>query len=354
MTGAILVYKNLFYYSVLMPIGGIETWLWSIGKKYGADHDIVVVYTRADEQQLRRLEQVVRCVQYTGQRFECEKAFFCYDANIIDRVDAKEYFLVVHGDYKAMGLRPPELPKVTRVIGVSQIVCDAYEELTGVKPELCFNPLIVSKPRKVLRLISATRMAPEKGIRRIDKFADILEKAGIPFVWDVYSDSTASFRSPYVIQRPRRLDVVDLMAAADYMVQLSDAEGEPYVVGEALSVGTPVIVTDFPSAFEMGVVPGVNGFVLPMDLSDVPTAAIYKGLKKFKYTPPTDRWSELLEPGEGTYLQEIADTELCQCISPYFDVVLNRSVNVGEYIRCAKDRAAYLAERQLTVTVPRS
>lgn len=345
------MYKNVFYYSVLMPIGGIETWLWSLGKKYGRSHDILVVYSRADEDQLRRLQQVVRCEQFRGQRIQCKKAFFCYDADIIEHVDAEEYFLVLHGDYKALGLRPPMLPKITRVIGVSQIVCDAYKELTGVEAELCHNPLIVAKPKKVLRLISATRMAPEKGIRRIDEFAAILERAGISFTWDVYSDGTASFKSPYVVWRPRRLDVVDLIAGADYLVQLSNTEGLPYVLSEALSVGTPVIVTDYPAAREIGVEDGVNGFILPMDLSKVPVDAIRKGLGEFKYTAPADNWAELLEPGRGTYMDEIAGTVLVQCVSPYFDLVLKRSISSGEYIRTSPERAALLAEKELAVTI---
>lgn len=347
------MFNNVFYYSVLMPIGGIETWLWQIGRKYGKSHDILVVYTRADEAQLQRLQQVVRCEQFHGQRIQCKKAFVCYDSvNFLEYVDAEEYFLVVHGDYKAMGLKPPVLPKIKRVIGVSQVVCDAYKELTGVTAELCYNPLTVSKPKKVLRLISATRMAPEKGIRRIDQFASILEKSGIRFTWDVYSDSTASFKSPYVVQRPRRLDVVDLIASADYLVQLSDTEGMPYVVSEALSVGTPVIVTDYDAGIEMGVKDGENGFVLPMDLSQVPVEAIVKGLKKFKYTAPADRWDELLEPGKGTYPDEISGTVLCRCILPYYDMVLHRSVNIGEYIRPDKERGAHLADLQLVALIP--
>ena len=347
------MYNNVFYYSRLMPIGGIETWLWNLGKKYGKTHDLVLFYSRADEAQLHRLQQVIRCIPWTGQRIQCRRAFWCYDANIMDSVDAEEHILLLHGDYKALGIKPPSFPKVTRVVGVSQVACDSYKELTGQEAELCYNPLIVQKPKKVLRLISATRMSVEKGIRRIDPFAEILERAGIPFTWDVYSDTAASFKSPYVTRKPARLDIIDLIASADYLVQLSTTEGLPYVLSESLSVGTPVIVTDYPAAREIGVVDGVNGFILPMDLQgDLPLAAIRKGLKKFKYTAPADRWSELLAEGPGTYMDEIAGTVQMKVISPYFDTQQQQQMAKGAYLRAKPERAAVLIEHGVAIQIP--
>lgn len=347
------MYNNVFYYSRLCPIGGIETWLWSLGKKYGATHDITVFYSSADPEQLRRLRRVVRTEKYTGQTIQCKKAFFCYDANIIDKVEADEYFLVVHGDYKALGYPPPRLPKITRVVGVSQIVCDSYRELTeGDEIELCYNPMIVQKPKKTLRLISATRLSHEKGLDRMERFALTLDRLGVAYTWEIFTDGAPFFKSPNVFWRPRRLDVVDFIAAADYLIQLSDTEGLPYSINEALSVGTPVIVTDFPAAFEMGVKDGVNGFVLPMDFKEIPVEALQKGLKKFKYTPPADHWADLLEPGAGTYLEEIEGTVEVRCISGYYDTVRRVMTDVGEIYRVDPERAEILVEHRVAVLEP--
>jgi len=346
------MYNNVFYYSHLTSIGGIETWLWNIAKKYGPDHDILVVYSYADKAQLRRLQRLVPTMKYNGSTIQCKKAFFCYDADIIDHVEAEEYFLVVHGDYKALGYPAPKLPKITRVLGVSQIVCDSYKELTGRDCELAYNPLVPVKPRKVLRLISATRISPEKAPENFKKLADALDLARIPFVWDIYTNGTPTFQNPSVNWKAPRLDVVDFMAAADYFVMLSKTEGEPYAMIEALSVGTPVIVTDFEAATEAGVKNGVNGFILPMSMNEIPLEAIQKGLKKFKYTAPADRWDELLEPGPGTYLEDLGDGVDVECIATFFDMQRKVYTAIGEIFRVSQERADQLVEAKVAVICP--
>ncbi len=347
------MYSNVFYYSHLTPIGGIETWLWNIAKKYGKTHDITVLYSFADKAQLQRLQKLVRVQRYTGQQIQCKRVFVCYDAaDFLTHVQAEEYFLVVHGDYVALGYPAPQLPKITRVIGVSQVVCDSYLKQTGKSIELCYNPQTPIKPRKVLRLISATRMAPEKAPERFKILADALDAARIPFTWEIYTNSPPVFDNPSVSWKRPRLDVIDFIAAADYLVQPSITEGEPYSLNEALSVGTPVIVTDYPAAREIGVEDGVNGFILPQNMENIPLDAIAKGLKKFKYTPPADRWGELLEPGKGTYLEEIGTGVDVECVSTYYDTQRKITVTPGEIFRVSEERAETLIQYKVAVRCP--
>lgn len=347
------MYNNVFYYSHLTPIGGIETWLWNIAKKYGGTHDITVFYSHADRGQLRRLQRLVRAERYVGQAIRCRRVFVCYDAaGFLQHVEAEEYVLCVHGDYAALGYPAPQLPKITKVIGVSQVVCDSYRALTGKDIELCYNPQVPVKPKKVLRLISATRMAPEKAPERFKILADALDGAGIPFAWDIYTDSSPTFTNPSVAWKPTRLNVIDFIAAADYLVQPSLTEGEPYSLIEALSVGTPVIVTDFPAAREIGVVDGVNGFILPQSMEHIPLDAIQKGLEKFRYSAPSDRWGELLEPGAGSYLQDIGRGVAVECVSPYYDTQRKLSVSPGDVFCVSEERAETLLAHKVAVRCP--
>ncbi|MBQ3305689.1 MAG: glycosyltransferase [Clostridia bacterium] len=347
------MYKNVFYYSHLTPIGGIETWLWNIAKKYGDTHDITVLYSFADRGQLHRLQRLVRCERFTGQPIQCKRVFVCYDAaDFLNHVQAEEYCLVVHGDYVALGYPAPQLPKITKVLGVSQVVCDSYRKQTGREIELCYNPQTPIKARKVLRLVSATRMAPEKAPDRFKILADALDAAQVPFTWEIYTDSRAVFDNPSVSWKRSRLDVIDFIAAADYLVQPSVTEGEPYSLNEALSVGTPVIVTDYPAAHEMGVKNGVNGFILPQNMENIPVDAIVKGLKKFKYAPPADRWGELLEPGKGTYLDEIGDGVDVECVATYFDTQRKVQVAPGEIFRVSEERAETLFKNKVAIRCP--
>lgn len=340
-------YVNVFYFHTLNSIGGIETFFYQLGKKYGKDFDITLFYRNGDPAQVKRLSEVVRVKKYRdGNIIKCKRMFACFNTDIIDNVEADEYFQMLHGDYTSLGVYPTEHPKLKKWISVSEVVRDAYKRGKGEDSIVSYNPFTPVKPRKVLNLISATRLTPDKGFNRMEALAEALEQADIPFIWTVYSDSGRAFRSQNVIVRPPRLDIVDFIANADYFVQLSDAEGYCYSVVEALSVGTPVIVTDFKVVHEIGVKNGYNGYILPMDMSKIPLAGIKKGLKKFTYTPLEDRWSELLVKGEVAERDpdEIVKVRSFQI---YFDLDMNRTVMAKEEFETRRLRAEYLEAMDL-------
>lgn len=154
-------YKNIFYFKNINSIGGVESFFYYMIRKY-EDYDITIFYKTADLKQLMRLRKYARCVQFNGQEIVCEKAFFSYGAGIIDYVKANEYIQIVHTDYSQSRTSIKLNPKIDRYIGVSQTVCNNFKKLTGIDCELCYNPLFIDKPRKILNLISATRLTPEK------------------------------------------------------------------------------------------------------------------------------------------------------------------------------------------------
>ena len=339
------MYVNVFYFKRLNSIGGIETFFWQLGKKYGKKYDITVFYQDGDAEQVRRLSQYIRTKRYKpDQKIRCKRAFLCFNLDIIDNIEADEYWQMLHGDYVSLGVYPDTNPKITKYISVSKVVRDSYEKGTGEDSIICHNPFTPVKPRKVLNLISATRLSPDKGANRMNQLSEILDRSGIPYIWTIYTDSPRGWSSPNVIYRAPRLDIVDYIANSDYYVQLSDAEGYCYSVVEALSVGTPVIVTNFKVVHEIGVIDGVNGFILPMDMSEVPVARIYKGLKKFKYIPLEDCWDDLLLPGKSDEFIDPKATSKVRCKKVYLDLELDRMVGYGEEWQCLTKRADYLAD----------
>ena len=58
----------------------------------------------------------------------------------------------------------------------------------------------------------------------------------------------------------------EIIRAADYLVQLSDSECWSYACLEALTAGTPLICTPFPSIYEMGVKDKVHAHIIPFDM----------------------------------------------------------------------------------------
>lgn len=322
---------NLFYYKDLNSIGGVETFFWNLAQKYGSTHDITIAYHAGDPEQIKRLSKLVRVKKVRdGEKLRCKRCFITFNVAMLDNIEAEEYYQLLHGDYRSLGVCPASHPKIQEWVAVSKTVRDSYSDITGKIADVCYNPLIPIKPKKVLRLISATRLTPDKGYNRMAQLAEALTAAGIPFEWDVYCDQRKPFASPYICVKPPRLDVVDVIATADYYVQLSDAEGFCYSVVESLSVGTPVIVTDFPVAREIGVQDRVNGFILPMDMSDIPVDDIYKGLKKFKYTPPADKWDELLLPVPPDYEEQMKVPVRIMCKKQFYDLERQKMVEYGE------------------------
>lgn len=334
---------NVFYFDSLNSIGGIETFFYQLGKKYGKDYDITLFYRNGDPNQIKRLSKYIKLRRYReGKKIKCKRAFVCFNSDILNDIEAEEYYQMLHGDYTAMQLFPREHKKIQKRVAVSKVVRESYLKAKGIDSIVSYNPYTPEKPRKVLNLISATRLTKEKGWNRMVALADELDKAGIPFQWIVYTDNTTlPMKNKSMVFAPPRLDVVDFVAKADYFVQLSDVEGYCYSIVEALSVGTPVIVTDFPVAHEIGIKNGENGFVLRMDMKNLPLDDIYKGLKKFKYDTLPDKWDELLVKGK-TEEEDPNAPVMIRCTKVYFDLEFNKLMEYGDVWEVEPSRADIL------------
>jgi glycosyltransferase involved in cell wall biosynthesis len=346
--GADKVNVNVFYFRDLNVIGGIETFFYQLGTKYGKDFDITVYYRTGSPSQVERLSKVLKVRRYRdGQIIRCKRAFLCFNLDLINYIEADEYYQMLHGDYTAIRVYPDRNPKISRRIAVSNVVRESYKDYIGDDSIVCYNPYTPVKPRKVLRLISATRLTAEKGYNRMAALAELLDKANIPFTWDIYTDSNKPLENPSVAFREPRNDILDFIADADYLVQLSDTEGYCYTVVEALCAGTPVIVTDFKVAREIGVEHGVNGWILPMDMCVVPVSDIYKGLKRFTYTPPVDKWDTLLAPGKSDDVVDMEALVTIRCKKVYYDLELQQEMGYGETWSVPMRRANKLLDLDL-------
>ena len=328
--------KNIFYFQHINAIGGVETFFYNLARQVKDKVDLTIIYRSGDATQLKRLQEHVRIIRYVpGMTFECEKAFFNFNTDIIDFIDAKEYIQCLHGDYKSLGVVPDCSPKITRWIGVSKTVCDAYTEMTGRPTELFYNPMFIEKPKRTLHLISATRLTSEKGKSRIEKMGQMLNDAKIPYTWTIFTNDTNAIDNPNIIWAKPTLDIAPHIKNADYLVQLSDSEGYCYSVVESLCLGTPVVVTNMPVISEIGVKHGKNGFIVDFDLHDLDVNKLYESELTFKYTPPTSDWTELFYQSEPTYNKDLEANYLVEALSIYKkkkirDSVLNRIPEPGE------------------------
>lgn len=297
-------YANVFFVHSIQQLGGVETYLWEIAKKYH-EYDIVVAYQEADGKQLARLRKLVRCIR-VNKPIYCKRCFHAYEFDM-NLVVADEYIQCIHANYEIQGLPPNISPKITKYIAVSKWVAEAYERLLEQrdihkKVEIAYNPISVDKPNKVLKLISPTRLSKEKGRERMIQLAEALIRKGIKFIWLVFTDGDIP-QLPGFIKMPVDIDVRDYIAEADYLVQLSDTEGYCYAVMEAWLLGTMTITTPVPSFYEQGLVDGKNGYIIDFEMPNVDNFVdkIYKGVHKAKYEPKQDGYEDLIIKEPSTY-----------------------------------------------------
>jgi len=346
--------KNVFYISNFNVIGGVETFIYELAKKYN-EYDITVVYNTGNINQIRRVKKYVRVVKFNqGDIIKCDRAFFNYETDIIDFVEAKEYIQIIHALFKTQGLTPRIHPKITRYVSVSERAGKEWEELTGFKCTVVRNPLTLDEDDKsnVLYLISATRLTAEKGRDRMIRLAEELDKAGIKYLWLIFTNDTNAINNPNVIYVKPRLDVRPYIASIKgrgFGVQLSDSEGDCFFTRECEAFGVPLIVTPIPSFKEQGLVEGKNCYYVPFDMVDV-------DVKRFINIPiyepyiGNDKWLDMLYKAKSTYKEELEMKYKVEALPTYeeynvTDVELAKAKKVSEYVPKAGEKFVVTKER---------
>lgn len=308
-------HKNIFYITHLAEIGGVETYIREIVKKYSNNFDIGILYRNANAKQLNFLLDFVDCERFVGQDIECDVFITNYETEIAEHVKAKHKYGIVHADYIAGGGKPYLSPEIEKYFGVSKIACESFTKITGIPCEELTNPLTIEKPKKVLRLLSCTRLSREKGTERMKVLADELNRRGVSFIWNVFCDKNTQFLHKDIALLPAKQDVRNFIADADFVVQLSDSEACSYTIAEALALGTPVIVTEHPSFHQQGVVNGVNGYVLPFDMKQIPAIKTLK----FEKILRKDEYGRIMAEGKSNYKPKKYKVRALPCMENVYD-----------------------------------
>lgn len=354
-------HANMFYFRRISRIGGTEQFLYEMAKKYHKK-DIAVLFDDGDSEQIARLRKLVRCIKRDkDDQYIAERAFYNFNIDAIEQVEAKEHIFVCHAIYQELGYQPPiNHPKLTRIIAVSEHAknnIELQEQLQGVDKPItqCYNPLTLEKPDKVLHIISACRLEDEtKGgertMRLIEALDSYCEKTGKHYLWTIFTNSArAEISSPNVAIMQPRPDVRPYIADSDWLVQVSnDMETYCYSLNEALGYGVHVVRTPLSVAKELKI-PKQAELVLDWDCSNIKEVVeqMFKTRQSFKYTPPSDSWNELLVDKPSHYTPPKPDTKIV-CIEKYYSLELNRIVYPGDEVYLVtRERAEYLAKLKL-------
>ena len=265
-------HSNIVYVRDISPLGGVETWVYELAKKYH-NLDIAVVCKTIDPSQLKRLVKLVPVYVHEVQKIECDVAVINYDTSIIPYIEAKDgIYQAIHGDYEnpAYKWKSPTSPKIKKYICITKYLEKSVRRITGNKNlMMSYNPLTIDEVEKPLILMSATRLSPIKGRERMEKLAKALDEARVNYIWLVFTNDTNKIDSPNVVYSPVNLDCSKYFSRADYVVQLSDTEACSYTINEALFRNVPVIVTPLPYLEEIGVKDGKNAYIMEFDCSNI-------------------------------------------------------------------------------------
>ena len=333
-------FANLYYFRIISRIGGTEQFLYEMAKKYHK-YDLTILYDEADFYQLARLKKLVRCIRRKpGEKYYAERAFYNFNLEALPQIEAKEHIFICHAIYQQITQVPPLThPKINRWIGVSEYACrelKRYGEYLGkeIEPELCYNPLSLEKPDKVVRLISACRLDDKvKGGDRTLELIAALDKYchenNRHYLWTIFSNRTNfTIGSPNVCLMPPRVDIRPYIADSDWLLQLSnDMESYCYSINEALGYGVRIVRTPFSVAKELRI-PKQAELVLDWDCSNVDEIAkkIFEPKQDFAYKPPKDGWNKFLVKKPSTYTYN-DEKVLIKPIRAYYDMQLGQNVS---------------------------
>lgn len=350
-------HDNIVFMPTISELGGIETYVYEMVKKY-KDLDIAVVSNSCDKLQEERIRKYCKLYIHTDEKIECKVALISYDTSIIKYIneDAKIYE-VIHADFSNPiynGKKPPKNDRITDYIAITNFLKDKMQELLKVDNMIMsYNPLTIEEEEPCLTLVSATRLHKAKGKHRMEKLAKALDAAGVSYVWYVFTNEEKGIDSPNVIFLKNRLDTGKWLSKADYGVLLSDSEACSYFINETLYRNIPIICTPLPYLKEIGVEDGKNSYIMKFDCSNVDDIVRkIKNVPKFKFEQLKDRYREILAPGKSHYEEDKSKKVWVKCIKTrgYDDIQLGKFIEYNAEYVIKLERAEYL-ERNKVVKI---
>ena len=123
--------KNVIYFPGLNCVGGVETFCYEMGLKYGKDFDITILYRNGDADMMNHIAEVARVIKYhTGDKVICDVFIFGYgwEKDLFDNLEAKEIIQTFHADYVCRHLNPCNNGRITKRFGVADNTTNGIRE----------------------------------------------------------------------------------------------------------------------------------------------------------------------------------------------------------------------------------
>lgn len=327
----IIKHDNIIYMPNISALGGIETYVYELVKKY-SDLDIAVVTKKCDPIQAKRIKKYCKLYIHTNEKIECKVAIINYDQSIICYInESAKIYQTVHADYTnpIYTHKPHPHKRVESFICITKFLKDKMKDiLYPNKILLSYNPLTIDNTKPII-LVSATRLHIHKGLERMKTLAKKLDDANVNYLWFVISNDTDGFIGENVVRVKNRLDIDKFLSMATYVVLLSDSEACSYTLNEALYRNIPIITTPLPYLEEIGVKDGINSYIMNFDCSNVDDIVKkINNVPKFEFKRMEDIYYKLFTNKKSSYKEEMQMKVRVQCIMNFYDMEENeRKVN---------------------------
>ena len=352
-------HDNIVYVRDISKIGGVETYVYELIKKY-KDLDIAVVCRTCDTHQRNRLRKFCKVYMFRGEPIDCKVAVINYDTSIIDYLpkeiwkenlkdkDPRGIYQGVHADYTHPAMGPlPQDPRIKEYLCITKEQMDKFPLMTtATNYRLCRNPLEMEEKPKPMIIVSPTRLTREKGGDLMLELANELDRQGTNFLWFVittpeYLDN-AIFQNNNVIWVRNRLDISWFLSIADWVVLPSKCEGDSYTIREAMYKGIPLVAKYLKYFDEYGIKDGKNAlFIDELNVEEVAKKMLNRLEFTFKHIE--DGYKDIFIPSKSHYKNEDIKIKLkCTYFLGFDDIAEDRHIKQNEIIEVDEDRAEEL------------
>lgn len=297
----------VIYQPVVDAVNGTNTSIINFMKTFCNDYDINVVCDSGN------IDVILEFSKYANVYMKFKEVIEC-DYLILNRYDVLPSTLlkiksktkpkqIIHCDFDYLNSQGKDYIKLPIMdvdyVCVSDIAKKGLEKV--FKKKGIVIPNIVVKPiqRKWLRLCSATRCDESKGYPEMCKFARLLKKHGIDYIWDVYTNSQIFDEEGLFNVKKPLVNVDEYYCNYDYVVIFSRNDTFSFNIHTSLISGVPVLVTPF-EAINGVVEDGKNGYILPYDM-ELNKTLINKIVKKipkdfeYKELGGVELWKKMLK-----------------------------------------------------------
>ena len=335
----------VLYRKHIPQVGGLFTFMNNFIDALSENYDITVVCETIVQSRLLQLLPKVRVI--TGRD---RKPVYCDTLIILSFLDhmpkdvhADKVVRMCHACRTDPSWKIPT--DYDELLYVSQAAANSFNDPLGK----VMHNINIQKVKEPMLLVSAVRLpAPDKGDieNRMRTLADKLNAAEVPFIWLNFSDGGIQNPPKHFYNMGVTFDMPSIIKMATYSVLLSDHECWPYALLESLTAGTPVICTPLESAIEMGVIDGVNGYVIPFDMDFDVTKLLKVPKVTFDYDNEAIRqqWIDILGHTKPRHDYQPEKMVLTKVIGDYYDMMRQENMTKGQEVLMNIERAKQVKE----------